>query len=505
MGSINEEPPAPPQRLEALRSGHPARWLTVFGPGAVIASLTIGSGELIFSSRGGALFGYRMLSVFLLVCLLKWALTFATARHLVLTGAHPFQRWMGLPGPRGWLPVVFLLLAIPAFPIFVSFHSGTLGTLVAALTGSSDSLEGSGYLVWGFAILVAIGTLALTGGYRQLEIVQLVVVALLLVSTVLAVFLIRPDWFAMLKGIFTLPVTAYPDWIEKYPEIANRPVWVELTTYVGVVGGSGYDYLAYGAFLREKHWGNAGKTVITDEPAKIESARDWIRAPLVDCAISFTIVFLFSAVFVACGTEVLAVHEQIPKGDNLLTLQAEFVAVVSPWLKPIYYAGAILAMAGTLYGTIKVAPAILRELARALLPEKAKLWQSSRLERVAVIWVCLGGVVVLVLKLATASSQQPPGLIELVTPANLFTGVFACGIICLLSVWADQRHLSKRLRPPVVVTILNILGGILFLFLGIKGYWDHSGSRAMFIFAGTVVAGFIGAGLILHTKRSRAR
>ena len=50
-----------------LESRNPLAWLTIFGPGAVIASLTIGSGELIFSSRGGALFGYRLLWFFLLV------------------------------------------------------------------------------------------------------------------------------------------------------------------------------------------------------------------------------------------------------------------------------------------------------------------------------------------------------------------------------------------------------------------------------------------------------
>ncbi len=83
---------------------HPAGWVALFGPGAIIASLTIGSGELVFSSRGGALFGYRLLGLFLMICLLKWALVFATARHLVLTGADPFQRWMSLPGPAVGCP-----------------------------------------------------------------------------------------------------------------------------------------------------------------------------------------------------------------------------------------------------------------------------------------------------------------------------------------------------------------------------------------------------------------
>ncbi|MCH7920588.1 MAG: hypothetical protein IIC50_21730 [Planctomycetes bacterium] len=55
----------------------PWDWLKVFGPGAIMASLTIGTGELIFSSRGGALFGYRILFLFVVISLLKWGLVIA--------------------------------------------------------------------------------------------------------------------------------------------------------------------------------------------------------------------------------------------------------------------------------------------------------------------------------------------------------------------------------------------------------------------------------------------
>ena len=471
-----------PKRISP--DGRSARWLAVFGPGAIIASLTIGSGELIFSSRGGALFGYRILSVFLLVCVLKWALTFATARHLVLTGAHPFQRWMQLPGPRGWLPIVFLLLAIPAFPIFVSFHSGTVGTLLAALMGGS-------YLWWAIVILAVVGSLTLLGGYKLLEAVQLLVVVLMLAATVLALFFIQPDWLSMIQGLWKFPALTYPDWAANDPEIAQRAVWVELTTYVGVVGGSGYDYLAYCAFLREKHWGNASVSEATKDRTQINAAKEWVRAPLVDSVISFLVVFVFSVVFVACGAEILGTHQQVPKGDNLLTLQAEFVAVVSPWLKPLYYAGAILAMAGTLYGTINVAPAILRELARAL--EIGRGRQATAWHRIGVWWVCIGALGILIYKLVVSQEGQPPGLIALLTPANLFTGVFACGIICLLSVWADYRFLEKRWRPSAVLSCLNLIGCAVFLFLGFKAYWDHSGWSAFLIFAGTIGAGWVAA------------
>ena len=121
-------------------------WLKFFGPGAILASLTIGVGELVFSTRAGALFGYNLLWFFALILFLKWVLVYSTARHIALTGAHPFQRWMELPGPRGWLPILFLVLAAAAFPIWVAFHSGTLGTLVAALLNSPGAHS---HFAWG--------------------------------------------------------------------------------------------------------------------------------------------------------------------------------------------------------------------------------------------------------------------------------------------------------------------------------------------------------------------
>ena len=88
----------PPQSLFAA---NPLRWLAIFGPGAVIASLTIGVGELVFSARAGALFGYRLLWFFVVILILKWALVFASARHIVLTGALvgttvTVVTWLGL-------------------------------------------------------------------------------------------------------------------------------------------------------------------------------------------------------------------------------------------------------------------------------------------------------------------------------------------------------------------------------------------------------------------------
>ncbi|MBC8243155.1 MAG: Nramp family divalent metal transporter [Verrucomicrobia bacterium] len=486
--------------LAALTSRNPASWLTIFGPGAIIASLTIGSGELIFSSRGGALFGYPLLSLFLLVCVFKWALVFATARHMVLTGAHPFQRWMDLPGPRGWLPLAFLLLAIVSFPIWVSFHAGTLGTLVSGLLHPPSTGTGM-HLLWGMVILIVVVGLAFTGGYKRLEKLQLLFVLLMLLAVTVSLFLVHPDWGAMLAGFANVTPPGYPDWVAEHPDIAKRPVWVELSTYVGVIGGSGYDYLAYVTYLRDKQWGHASNDRPTpvpvdahDEAARVR-LRQWCRAPLIDCTLSFAIVLLFSAVFVACGTEILGQAHKVPSGNNLLNLQAAFVEATSPWLRPFYFAGAFLALFGTLYGTIEVAPAVMREIQNAF-PRSAAGMAPAKTRRITLLWVGLGGLLVLLGNLGWqqfTGAEKPTALIAILTPANLFTGVLACGILCLLSGWADRRHLAAPFKAPLPLTLLNAVAAVLFIALGLKAYWDHSEWMAFLILACTVAAACLAA------------
>jgi hypothetical protein len=497
---------------ESLRTLNALRWLTIFGPGAIMASLTIGTGELIFSSRGGALFGYRVLFLFAVISLLKWILVFSTARHMVLTGVHPLQRWMELPfGPRGWLPSVMFVFAGLCIPIWVSFHASVLGDLFAGLTGTKEYFGGASVHLWGMLILLCVTLLAFQGGYAALEKAQLAVVAIMLVAVGVALILLKPDWFQMLVGMVVPRSLEYPEWLVNDPrpemqKIAARPIWVEASLYVGVIGGGGFDYLAYTSFLRDKNWGMARDTNQTIPLSDLDSdqrtrLKEWIRAPLVDCTLSFIIVLMFSAVFVASGWLVLAPKHQIPGDGNFLEHQSQFVTQLHPWLYPLYVAGTLLAMLGTLYGTLEVAPAVIRESFRLLRRFDGAEAQTKRLRRIALLWTAGGALAVLAISFAThvASGQsKPAGLMTLLIPANLFTGVLSCGIICLLNPWID-RVLPTQLRPGNILVLANILAGAVFIAIGMKGYWDFGGFAAFGILAGTIAFGF----LIAFLLRSR--
>jgi hypothetical protein len=325
------------------------------------------------------------------------------------------------------------------------------------------------------------------------------IVAAMLACVCLSLVLLRPDLGEMLSGLFDVANLRYPEWVDHYPKVRQRPLWVELATYVGVIGGSGYDYLAYVSYLREKNWGASGGRIydaqslaeVADNPQ--HAHRRWLVAPLIDCTISFLVVFVFSAAFVTCGALLLGPQQRIPAGSDLLTLQADFVSTGQPALRQLYFAGAFLAIFGTLYGTIEVGPAIARELLGAV--SRCPI-DASRLRTWVVAWegVAAAGVIGFSLvRYLLSDKQQPPELIAILTPANLFTGVLACGIIGGLSLWSDYWFLPKSLRPSRILMLLNAIGGLLFLAVGLRAYWDQGGAGSFAMLFVTLGIGWIAA------------
>ena len=89
--------PPPPAYV---RRGGLVSMLRLFGPGAIIASVTIGSGETFFASRAGAILGYGVLwFIVLFMTALISALTFGLAFPLMimmLAGTGLIYRWLML-------------------------------------------------------------------------------------------------------------------------------------------------------------------------------------------------------------------------------------------------------------------------------------------------------------------------------------------------------------------------------------------------------------------------
>src|SRR5688500_11410174 len=82
------------------------KWL---GPGFLWMVSAAGSGELLFTPRIGALYGYALLWALAAAVALKWFINREIGRYAVCTGESVLRGFATLPGPRNWAVWVILL------------------------------------------------------------------------------------------------------------------------------------------------------------------------------------------------------------------------------------------------------------------------------------------------------------------------------------------------------------------------------------------------------------
>ena len=376
--------------------------LKYFGPGAIIASMTIGSGETIFASRGGAVFEYTILWCFILGTLMKGIQVYTGSRYFTLTGEHPMERWAYLPGPRKWFPILMGIICIFCFPGWIGGLSKMLGILCVEIFHSGTPQ------IWGTIFILSALFLSIFSGYGFLENAQRIIIAILLLSMIAAVFACKPNFISMIKGMFFLSVPSdYEPWIySSYPGVTSRKLWIEIVTYIGAVGGGTYDYIGYLGMLREKNWGIIGlqnvkkiqnKTYndikemvsLSVEKKNVELGFRWLKAPKIDIFFSFGVILVFTLLFVICGAAVLYKQQQIPDGINLIKFQAQFLKNIHHYLLYLYQSSIFFVFFGSIYGAYEVYSRTFFESAK---PVFKKIGNLKKVKYFVFLYITISGL-----------------------------------------------------------------------------------------------------------------
>src|SRR5687768_6388988 len=103
------------------------KWL---GPGFLWMVSAAGSGELLFTPRVGALYGYTLIWAMTAAVILKWFINREIGRYTVCTGKTIIDGFGQLPGPRNW--AIYLIL-IPQLLVAVATIAGLAGSSATAL------------------------------------------------------------------------------------------------------------------------------------------------------------------------------------------------------------------------------------------------------------------------------------------------------------------------------------------------------------------------------------
>ena len=456
--------------------------LKIFGPGVIIASVTIGSGETVFPSRSGAIFGYSLLWCFALGTVIKGFQIYSGSRFMTVTGRHPLESWSELPGPRAWFVWAMTIMSLFCMPLFLG---GGLPRMLAdftvsAVMGFTPSNPEEKQLfdlyacLWGtLFILVAIG-LTWLQSYNFLEKVQTVIIGLLLFSIFVAVLSSQPEVMAVLKGLVIPTLPTFEPWVTALPEFSNRDPWVEVIVGIGVFGGGTQDYFGYLGLLREKGWGLMTRAGVPEEksdwnvdrsPENVAIGKKWLRAPLIDISFSFVAILFFALCFAVLGAVVLHPAQNVPKGTELLTQQTAFLVregqspLFQSFLNLLYKTGIFFAFFGTIHGAYELYTRTTHECLRVAIPRL----RNVSLGKFRVATVSVLGVTGLTLLWC---SLDP---VRVITPAAIISSALTCGLWCFAMIWSDRTHVPSELRMRWPLVLAVILSGIVLTIFGVAG------------------------------------
>ena len=399
--------------------------LKQIGPGAIVASATIGAGETVLAVRMGAWGGYELLWLILLAAICKSFLTlYLLGRYSAVSGEAVADRLIKLPGPRGWLLWILLILEGLVAPLVFVVIAVPCGQLMSNILASIGVMISYKWLALGFVSLAII--VGMTQSYQTLERSQIVVCLILLVGTVTATLLTGPDVKEIFRGFFRFGhVPPYPDWLPS--EISDRSQLLELASVFGYAGSIPMNYIVYSNWVLLKGW-----TVRRNGSSRSDFSQ--ALGPLRwDVGFNVVLVLLVTAAFTIAGAAILNPLHRIPKGFDLLTEQAHIFARISPAMIWLYYVTILTA----LWGTLNALPEIYARGAHSFLRQLLSKGKELEYRKVMNIF---GGLMLGLTWVFIWTETTPIFMIDLVA---LFSTNIGVGLVCLAALWLDRQLPSQ--------------------------------------------------------------
>lgn len=377
--------------------------LAVFGPAAIVASVSIGAGETIVVVRAGAWAKYGLLWLVLLSCIVKGIfVTYLLGRYTAVSGENIGQRLVRLPGPRGWFLITIIVLELVGAPLAWVPIAKPCGDLFHFLfQGFLPQVVSEG--IWENIITSVFIALALTMGLRlsfeRLEKQQLVICGILVVGTIIGTLMVRPDLGEAFKG--SVRFGYLPDFPSWAPADAVKNTWLTMSTAFAYVGGSVMGYIVYANWVGIKGWGLAGHEKIDairrrastrdridylpEDPGAVSRLRLSMSPVRWDVGMGAVALFIVTSAFLMSGAAVLYPLETEFEGWSLLTEQRHVWSRINPALVWVYYICIISALWGTLQAFPEIYGRVIHEFFGAIWPDRR--WDRLKIQRVVCVYI----------------------------------------------------------------------------------------------------------------------
>jgi manganese transport protein len=309
--------------------------LRQLGPGLIITSIIVGSGELIVTPKLGAEIGFRLLWFIIIGCLLKVFVQIELGRYAITRGRSTLEALNTLPGPRilvSWVLWIWLAMYICLVPQVAGMVGGTATAF--QLGGSNISV---GMLAIGIGASCAV--LLVLGRYSFIERLSTALVAGFTITTLIALVALQftpfaITWAQLASGLsFHLPT--------------------DLATAFGafgLIGVGASELIYYPYWCLEK--GYARKVGPDDGSVEWKNrAKAWLRVMRIDAWTSFVLYTTTTVAFYLLGAAVLHAKQLRVESQQMIeTLSFMYRDTFGEWSLWLFLVGAVAVLYSTIFG-----------------------------------------------------------------------------------------------------------------------------------------------------------
>jgi len=261
-----------------------------------------GTGELLFTPRVAALYGYTLLWALLAAVALKWFINREIGRFSVCTGATILEGFARLPGPRNW--ALWLILA-PQFIVAIVTVAGMAGAAATA----AILVTGGSIAIWMSAIVIVGAAIVLLGGYGAVEKLAVVLGVALSLAVLAAAISVFPEPESLARGL-----------VPQLPPGLNVG---EVLPWLGfmLAGAAGLMWFSY--WIEARGYGSAGLRASDPiDPAALPlperlRLRGWVTLMTITNTLAVVGALTMALAFLILGGELLRPHGLVPAEEQM--------------------------------------------------------------------------------------------------------------------------------------------------------------------------------------------
>jgi Mn2+/Fe2+ NRAMP family transporter len=500
---------APPPTLRAS--------LAHLGPGIILASSIVGSGELIAATTVGAEAGFVLLWLIVIGCAIKVAAQVEIGRTTLTRGRTPLAAFDAVPGPRfggrGWIywgwVVMTVLIVVQQGGILVGVaqtlagglpitaagrewnrvHDDAAAVRIAAATadrrGDADEagrlearlrdLEvakkrlvtpGDGP-AWAVVVALVTSCLLAVGRYGVIERLSIILVGGFTLVTLSALVMLQfdPAWAISKRELVSGLVPSIP------PAVGGRSPLVAALATFGIIGVGAAELMFYPYWCLEKGYGRAvGPRDDSSEWA--DRARGWMRVLQLDAWASMVVYTVVTVAFYLLGAATLGRIGILPAGDDMVrSLGAMYAPVFGSWAQGVFLVGAFCVLYSTLFAAADGNARIVADglvLAGAIGGDEEARRRWTR--RIAVIWPLVALVFALAIR-APVAMVLASGMAQ-----AIMLGALAVAVLSF-----RYRDVDPRLVPSRWWDVLLWLSSLGFVVVGAWTVWQKVAELLRFV------------------------